>query len=149
MQTNYKVKPMKAPLSLKEQETIKTLYAEGRTYHAISKEINRSPHTVKRYLLSSSEVIEEVEEKKNELAKMFEGLAKRMITSISDEDILKISAYQRTISAGISTDKMRLLKGQSTENLAIDTTLRNLHSSLFNPPDPAIKTIDINSKEKR
>ena len=140
--------PNSIPLTLQEQEKVKTLSASGKTPHSIAKELNRSPHTIRRYL-SCPEASTQIQEIKEELASMFEELGKRMLTSITDEDIQKINAYQRTISAGISTDKMRLLKGQSTENLAIDTTLRNLHSSLFNPPDPAIKTIDINSKEKR
>lgn len=50
---------------------------------------------------------------------MYEELAKRMITSITEKDIQKINAYQRTLSAGISTDKMRLLKDKSTENIGI------------------------------
>jgi len=40
-----------------------------------------------------------------------------MLFSISDQDIEKINAYQRTVAAGIATDKMRLLKDQSTENV--------------------------------
>ena len=136
------------PLTVKELETIKALRASGLTYHAIALEISRDPKTIKKACLEP-EASTQIQEMKQELADMFEELGKRMLTSITDEDIQKINAYQRTVSAGISTDKMRLLKGQSTENLAIDTTLRNLHSSLFNPPDPAIKTIDINSKEKR
>ena len=109
---------MKETLSLKEKETIKTLYASGKTYYSISKEIRRSPHTVKKYLTSSQEVIESVQEMKQELSDMFEGLATKMISSISEEDIGKINAYQRTVSAGICTDKFRLLRNESTMNIS-------------------------------
>jgi len=134
------------PLTVKELETIKALRASGLTYHAIAVEISRDPKTIKRACLEP-EAQEQIQVIKEELAGMFEGLAKRMITSISDEDILKINAYQRTISAGISTDKMRLLKGQSTENLAIDAVLRSIHSSIFAPDTKETKTIDITPRK--
>ena len=115
MQIHYKGADMKEILSLKEKETIKALHAGGKTYYAISKAVKRSPHTVKKYLLSSPEVMQQVQEIKQELADMFEGLARKMISSITEQDIQDINAYQRIVAAGISTDKARLLKGQSTE----------------------------------
>jgi len=109
-------KRSRKPLTVKELEQIKTLRASGLTYHAISKEINRDPKTVKKVCLEPH-ASKEIQEMKEELSAMFEGLAKRMLTSITEGDIQKINAYQRTLSAGISTDKMRLLRDQSTENL--------------------------------
>ena len=106
------------PLTVKELEQIKALRASGLTYHAISKEIDRDPKTVKKACLEP-QAAQEIQVMKEELADMFEGLAKRMITSITDEDIQKINAYQRTVSAGISTDKMRLLREESTDNVAM------------------------------
>lgn len=113
-------------LTTGEKETIKLLHADGKTYHAISKEVGRSPHTIKKYL-SEPQAIVEVGEKKQELATMYENLAWRMIDSIKDKDIKAINAYQRTLSAAVATDKARLLKGESTENLNI----RNLSVSIL------------------
>jgi hypothetical protein len=56
---------------------------------------------------------------KQEMADMFEDLARRMLDSITYEDILKLNAYQRMIAAGIATDKMRLLRNESTENISM------------------------------
>ena len=42
-----------------------------------------------------------------------------MAGSITDEDIKKLNAYQRTVSAAIATDKAQLLKGQPTANVAL------------------------------
>ena len=139
--------PNSIPLTLQEQEKVKTLSASGKTPHSIAKELNRSPHTIRRYL-SCPEASTQIQEIKEELASMFEELGKRMLTSITDEDIQKINAYQRTVSAGISTDKMRLLKGQSTENLAIDAVLRSIHSSIFAPDTKETKTLDITPRKK-
>lgn len=60
-----------------------------------------------------------VEEAKGKLADVYESTARRMLASITDADILKINAYQRTVASGIATDKMRLLRGESTSNQSI------------------------------
>jgi hypothetical protein len=110
--------PKKPGLTLDEEEKIKTLIAMGKTYHAVALEIGRDAKTVKKYAIQSDTQVEIVEKKK-ELAEWFEGLAERMLESITDEDIGKISAYQRTLSAAVATDKMRLLRGNSTDNMEL------------------------------
>ena len=62
--------------------------------------------------LAYSQIIE----KKAELADMYEEMSRRMIESIKNIDIDKINAYQRVIAASACTDKMRLLRGESTNN---------------------------------
>src|SRR4030042_3225830 len=120
----------KKGLTTEEKELIKLLSAKGESYYAISLQVKRSPHTIKKYL-SEPETSLEVTEKKQELADIYEELANRFLRSISDEDIQKINAYQRTLSAGISTDKMRLLRNESTQNIALDAILSVIHQSLF------------------
>jgi hypothetical protein len=105
------------PLTLNELEQAKALSALGKTYHAIGQHLERDPKTIKSALTKSPVVIREINAIKEDLAAMFEDTAKRMIASITDEDIEKINAYQRTVAAGISTDKMRLLRGESTERI--------------------------------
>jgi hypothetical protein len=62
-----------------------------------------------------------------------------MVDSITDEDITKINAYQRTIAAAAATDKMRLLCCQETPTVSI----------LFNIISEAAggKVIDISSPD--
>jgi hypothetical protein len=110
------------PLTLTEKETINALSASGKTPHAIGVELRRSPHTVKRHL-QCPEAQQRVNTIKRELADLFEELSRRMIESITEKDIQKINAYQRTVAAGISTDKMRLLRNLSTQNLDISAAL--------------------------
>jgi hypothetical protein len=62
-----------------------------------------------------------------EMSDFYEGL---MLTSISDDDIHKINAYQRMISAGIATDKSRLLRDQSTENISMKQVVQILNLRL-------------------
>ncbi len=113
------------PLNFDEIETVKILRADGMTYHAISLEIGRDPKTVKKACLEPK-TAEEIKEIKAELASEYEDLARRLLTSITDNDIEKINCYQRVISSGIATDKMRLLRNESTENISIDAVNERL-----------------------
>lgn len=114
-----------SPLIVKELERIKVLRANGLSFHAISKEVGRDPKTVKKACLQP-QTANEIQAIKQELADMYEGLAKRMITSITDEDIQKINAYQRTLSSAVSVDKMRLLREQSTENVSLHAIVERI-----------------------
>jgi predicted transcriptional regulator len=106
-------------LTVLEEEKIKVMAAEGHTYHAIGKALQRSPHTIKKYLTGDPATVVEVQEKRRELADIYEDLAREMLSNIGKEDIAKINAYQRTLSAAVATDKMRLLRDQSTINAAL------------------------------
>ena len=105
----------KKSLTTEEKELVKLLSAKGESCYAISLQVKRSPHTIKKYL-SEPETSIEVQEKKQELSDMFEDVARRMIQSVTDESIEKLDAYKKTLSAGIATDKMRLLREQSTDD---------------------------------
>ena len=105
-------------LNIEELEQIKALRASGLTYHAIAKRIGRDAKTVKKACLQPG-MANNIEVMKKKLADHFEDLAYRLITSIKDEDIEKTNTYQRVVSAGISVDKMRLLREQSTANVSL------------------------------
>jgi len=106
-------------LTVEEVERAKALSALGRSYRAIARELKRSPHTIKRALTSSAQIAGEVQVMKKDLASSFEGLANRMVDSITDADILELDAYKRTLSGAIATDKCQLLRGLPTENINI------------------------------
>ncbi len=73
-------------------------------------------------------IAQDITEIQEELADAYEALSRRMIESITDEDILALNAYQRTIASGICTDKMRLLRNESTENISIDALRDNMEA---------------------
>ncbi len=112
------------PLDLYEIEQIKVLKASGLSYYAVAKKVGREPKTVKRCCMDPRNA-EEIKVIQRELASYFEDLSMRLITSISDEDIEKLNCYQRVIAAGISVDKLRLLRNESTENISIDVIRAN------------------------
>src|ERR1035441_4096780 len=91
----------------------------GHSYRQIGRELGKSDHTIKRALTASPEVVAEVQTMQKDLGDIFDDLAKRMACSITDEDIKKLNAYQRTVSAAIATDKAQLLKGRPTMNVGV------------------------------
>lgn len=115
-----------------EKEKIAILTAQGMTPNRIGGIIGRDPKTVIS-ALAKPDVAGKVEEVKTVLAEEYENLARRMINSITDEDICKINAYQRTLAGAVATDKMRLLRDQSTDNVSIMTKL--VYSSPDLPDD--------------
>jgi predicted transcriptional regulator len=110
-------------LTIEEKKKISALIALGKTPNAVAKEIGRNPKTVRKYA-QLPEAQGEIANAKTILADEYEDLARRMIDSISDEDIKKINAYQRTLSSGIATDKMRLLREQATSNVGLIGVLK-------------------------
>jgi len=123
-------KPGAKPLTVAELEKAKALSAFGKSYRQIGLELNRSDKTIKKALTKTPEVIAEVRELKEDLADWYEDLSRRMLKSITDIDIQKISAYQRTLSAAVSTDKMRLLRDQSTQNISMSARIQELDKSI-------------------
>ncbi|GFO68691.1 hypothetical protein GMLC_22700 [Geomonas limicola] len=109
---------MKPRVTTDELRRIANLAAEGLTSNAIGKRVGRDPKTVTA-ALGREEVRQEVEKVRQELADRYEELNHRLLDSIGAEDIQKINAYQRVVSCGILTDKVRLLRGESTANYAV------------------------------
>lgn len=112
-------------MTLEEKEKIKVMYASGESYRAIARAIGKAPNTIKHYLKSSPAVMVEVAEKKKDLIALYGELAERMVVSISDKDIEKINALQRTIASATAVDKMRLLRDESTDNVSL--IVKTLH----------------------
>lgn len=112
-------------LTTDEIEQIKIYSAAGYSANAVAKEIGRDPKTIRK-ILEGPEIVKQVEIIRVDLADKWDGLANAMVDSISPEDIKKLNAYQRTIAGGVATDKMRLLREQSTANLDITGRLQQI-----------------------
>ncbi len=106
------------PLTINEIEAIKVQKASGRTYNAIAKMLGRDPKTIKRCCLEPRNA-EERKAIRQQITSNFEDLAIRMLTSVSDENISKLSALQKVTAGAICTDKVQLLRGQPTERIDI------------------------------
>ena len=100
-------------LTDKEKATIEVLSADGQSPRRIGKQIKRSPHTVEKHL-QEPEVQQKVDNERAILAEKYRAQAHRVLDSISDEDILKASLQQKSISSGILLDKALLLSGEGS-----------------------------------
>lgn len=105
-------------MSTEETQQAVLLAAQGKTPHAIGKALGRDEKTIKKEL-SKPETVLQVVDAQEYLAGLFEQRAVEYMESITTEDILKMDAYKRTLSAGIAIDKARLIKGQSNVNMAV------------------------------
>lgn len=130
---------MKAKTRLNTQEikTIITRTAEGISPNAIGKELQRCNKTVAA-VLHRDGISAQVEEVRQELAIRYEELNHRLLDSISNADIAKINAYQRIVGCGILTDKVRLLRGQSTSNSVSVILARHVN---MNAPVPSNRPV--------
>ena len=100
-----------------ERKQIIELASLGKTPHTIGKLLNRSPHTV-RTALRLPEAREQVQDRQERLADKFEQLSERILDAVCDADLEKASLQQKAVSAGVMLDKSRLIRGNSTHNLA-------------------------------
>ena len=94
----------------------------------VAKVLKRSPATIMKYT-NKPTTLEEVNEMREEIAGDFEDLARRALGKISDEELDKTSAYQKTLIAGISSDKATLLRGMDrSEKMQpiINITIRDM-----------------------
>ncbi len=122
------------PLNVMELEQIKVLRASGLTFHAISKRLGRDHKTIKKAAISP-DMATQIKRVKGNLADGFEDIAIRMVASIDDNEIKSINPYQRTVSAAIAVDKMRLLREQSTQNIGIHTIVERIERKRRERPD--------------
>ena len=105
-------------LNTGELEQIKVLAAAGLSHRAISKKLGRDRRTIGR-VCARPEMADKIEVAKDKIATLYEGLTERLLVSISEVDIGKINVLQRITGAAIATDKTRLLRGESTANIAL------------------------------
>ncbi len=99
------------PLTSSEKERIKVLSAGGKTSNAISNAVGRNRRTVKKFL-DKPEVREQVGVQREELAGMFDGVAHRIVGSVTPTDIEKANLVQKMTSAGIAIDKAAMLRNE-------------------------------------
>lgn len=102
----------------KEKQTIATLAAAGKSQRAIGRATGRDNKTIAKVLKEPGVIVDKakIEER---LANKFESLAESILDSVSEDDLLKASLQQKSISAATMVDKARLIRGQSNMNIAV------------------------------
>jgi hypothetical protein len=121
-------------LSSREKKKILTCMASGMSANTVAKQLKRNRRTVAKFLDEPAT--------KMVLADMFERTARQALERIGPEKLEKSSALQLATVAGISTDKMRLLRNEPTQIsvdylLAAVTDIRAMRAAQ-NPPRPQL-----------
>lgn len=101
-----------------EQRTVALLAANGASVNKISKQTGLHHNTVKK-VLQQDDIVALKTDIEGRLADKFELLAESILNSVSEDDLLKASLQQKSISAATMLDKSRLIRGQSTQNIAV------------------------------
>jgi hypothetical protein len=101
----------KTPLTETEQERAKVLHAGGKSANAIAKNLGRNRRTVAKFL-DKPEVRQQVSVQREELAGMFDSVAHRVVSAVSDEDVARANLVGKLTAAGIAVDKASMLRGE-------------------------------------
>ena len=109
-------------LTTAEVAQVKTMAAAGYSCRAIGRSLQRSAHTVKRFL-SRPEVVRDVESEKQELATEYRGKARDILTSVDDATITKAGLKDRAIASGVFLDKSLALTGEAPVVLNVSALL--------------------------
>jgi hypothetical protein len=128
----------RSPLSDEERERAKVLRASGKTPTAIARGMNRSHHTLQKFL-NRPETREQVAVQRQELAGMFDGVAHRIVDSVNDTDIQKSNLVQKMTSAGIAVDKAAILRNELPQSIDVHVLLHLaaiVRGDLPNQPQP-------------
>jgi len=110
--------PPKYPASTQERQQIITGAAAGLSENRISQQIGRSRKLV-HDVLQQPETQLAITDERAELAELYKEKARKIVDSISPEDIAKSSLQQKAVSSGILLDKSLLLAGEPTQNLSV------------------------------
>lgn len=69
---------------------------------------------------------------KENKANVLEGLQWRLVSSVTDEEILRMNTRDKFIAIGILHDKIRLERNQSTQNHAVGVLTQSIRDSVKN-----------------
>ena len=134
-------RPAKIPLTV---DHVSALLRRNYNQSEIARRSGVTVQAVNQFIQRNYEVLHSLVDNTDFiLSQKLKGKAAMIIESIEIADVQKANLLQKATAFGILTDKYRLLSGQSTENVAVDGILRNIHSNLFNN-----KPADGNKKRK-
>ena len=99
-------------------ETLIEYRKKGLTYQEIGNLVGRTKQTVQERLKPIIDDIDTIELHKKHRADILALQSRRILKSLTNDDIQKTPAGQRVMMYGILYDKERLERGESTANIA-------------------------------
>jgi len=109
-------------------EDILEYHAQGLTDPEIGKLLGITRETVCRRRLKAD--VPGLKRYKKHRADSFTSLGRRMLNSITDDDINDMSPHQRVVAGAIIYDKERLERGQSTQNISAKSTVEHVNETI-------------------
>lgn len=143
---DYPVQEVKPKLTV---HTIAAMLQKNMNQSQIAESFGISRQAVSAYMKRNENIIYEIIQPDAYMALKFKAEAINALDSVTVKDREKASYLQKVTASGILTDKYRLLSGQSTDNIAIDASLRAIHSKLFALPDAPVNITPDNTKKRR
>ena len=99
-------------------ETLIALRSEGKSSAAIAKIVGCSSQNVRRRLSSVVGLIQDVDKYEQIITKQLKASAMQALSLVTPEKLKKSSLSQLGVFAAIAIDKVRLIEGKSTANVA-------------------------------
>jgi hypothetical protein len=117
-------RPPTAPKGISTQEVVE-LSSKGLSDRQIATLLNCSKTTVNHHLRNHRTDIKGLKYFKQNKADILALYQKKLLYSITTDDIKKMPAGTKITGAAILFDKERLLRGESTENIAVRSELED------------------------
>ena len=125
-QVDHLIPPDIQPREVVPINTLIELRKKGLSYEQIGKIVNRSMQTVWERLQPYQDAIDGLQPFKEGRADLLAIHQSRLLNSLSEGDINKMSGLQKITGAAVLYDKERLERGQSTANVAYQDQTRRL-----------------------
>lgn len=103
---------------LKKKSEIAAHAAAGKSNREVARLSGVSDKTVAK-VLRDPEVMALVADNQERLAEKYEQLAEAVLDNVTYEDLEKANLQQKAIASATMLDKARLIRGTSTQNIAV------------------------------
>ena len=105
------------------------LRKRGNSYSEIGKILGCTKQNVELRLRPFKGEIEALESFKEQRADVLAVYQQKLLNSLTDSDIKRMPPGSRLTGFGILYDKERLERGQSTDNIAVEALIEDLHNT--------------------
>ena len=111
--------------------SVAALLQKEYTQTQIAEVFGISKQAVSSFLKRNSQAVYDILQPDDYHAKKWMSVMHRCLDSADDKKASKASLQQCVTSGAIAAEKSRLFSNQSTENIAVDAVLQDIHKDLF------------------
>lgn len=123
--SDAKCRPKLIPL-----ETLINYGEKGLNYTEIAKLVGCSKQAVANRFNKVQYVPQQLKQFRDSKAEIYEFMQSQLVNTLSQSDLKRMAPDRRIWSIAVLEDKIRLIRGQSTENVSIAGTLNSIDSRI-------------------